>query len=120
MTSQEIDCIKELSGDVKELSTEVRTLSGDLREHIVRDSAEWAQRANTHAEVFGIDGDPTKPGLKGQMRDVRSELGSHEDQLRAIYSVYQSAKARGITWLSGATIALIGAIAGALFKHFWK
>jgi len=31
----------------------------------------------------------------------------------------ESAKTRGITWLSGVTIAIIGAIMGAIAKHYW-
>lgn len=119
MTDHETECIKELSGDVKELSGEVRQLASDVRDHITRDEGEWQRAKALSIDVWGVEGDPGRPGLKGQMRDVQTELDTHATELKTIRDAHKDAKSRGLTWLSGATLALLGAIFGALAKHFW-
>ena len=119
MTDHETNVLKELSGDVKELSTKVSDLASDVRAQLV---AEGECRKHVHSisvELWGVEGDQTKPGLKGQQRESFFRLNDHEKRLNAISDMYQSAKSRGITWLSGLVIALVGAIVGALAKHYW-
>ena len=116
MTEPEISVLKELSGDVKDLSGEVRTLASDLREHIIRDDSAWRDAAATHAEVFGLDGDPTRPGLKGQMRDVQATLRSHTRKFRNLQGLASAGLSKA--WL--VVVAIVGAVVGAVVSRFLR
>lgn len=118
MTDHEISCLRELSGDVRELGEKFTSLASDVRAQLVTEGECRKHVESIHAEVFGIDGKPDYPGLKGQMRDVKATLSNHDKQLGTIQDTYKEVKSRGISWLSGATIAIIGAILGAVAKHY--
>ena len=103
-----------LSGDVKELTHKVEDLRLEVRQNMEREKTVARDVAAVHCEVFGIDGDPSRPGLKGQIRDVNAALESHEDRLDTI----KSRETWGLSLVQSLVLLVIGALLTAMC-HRW-
>jgi hypothetical protein len=114
MTDTENNCIKELSCDVKELTHKVENLRLEVRQNMERQKGVAREVAGIRCEVFGIDGDPNRPGLKGQLRDVNATLESHGERLDGI----KSRETWSLSLLQSVLLLAVGALITAAFRRW--
>lgn len=109
---------RELSGDVKQLGGEVREMSASFREHLARTESGRKELDATKTEVFGIDGDPARPGLKGQMRDARKDIEENRTDLHDHKEAVRNTMTRVWGFIAGLAVVLLGDAAKAAFEYF--
>jgi hypothetical protein len=117
MTDVETGLVQEVRKDVKTLVREFTELRIAFERREEKEAACRSEVKALHTEVFGIDGNPDKPGLKGQMRDVKGELREHRKELDQIRSKYHSGLSKA--WWAFITIvaAILGGIAGWFYPN---
>ena len=104
MTEREESAIRELSQEVRTTNRAVADLTLSLVKHMAEETTCRRDVCELRLEVFGMDADPTKPGLKGRrdrLEQLRSEVG------------------RRLSWGWALLVAGVGAFVGAIAKHFY-
>ena len=112
MTERENTLLSELCETTRETSQNVVEMKIALAEHIAAEQAsENACRDVVHrltADVFGVDGDPARPGLKGRMLNV-------EGVCRRVEQKYK----QGLSMSWAVVMLCIGAVLTWASRHYF-
>ena len=115
LTDYETNVIRELSGDVRELTQVVKMLELSVNTQLTNEANCRVHVQHLSNVVFGVDGDLSKPGLKGEMISVKKDVAEHSETLEAIDQKYKA----GVTRIWAAVTAIAAAVVAAVVKHFW-
>lgn len=104
MTDAEQSAIHALAADVREVNASLIDLRISLERHTAADEARSPDLQEVRLEVFGVDADPSRPGLKGRVDRIERTFESASQRI-------------GYLWVVAA--AVLGAIATATVKPFF-
>ena len=109
-------CMHRVESMVTTISTGVNALTLEMGKLLQREEDHKKTHTALEADVWGVSGDPQKPGLKGRMEKAEIRLDGHDSQFAKIDAKYWGGLGKLWTLATAAAIAALSACLG----HWWK